>query len=165
MGKRGPAPQPTALKKLRGNPGKRKLNSAEPQPHIGSRTPSVPDWLSDGARDIWHRYARTLWELQLLTEIDVLAFGAFCEWMALYIKAMGRINDGYVDQTTESGYRAQDPWVSIASNAWNHASKIMGLFGMTPSDRSKLRIEEVEKELSLAEELFAITNHLEEKEG
>lgn len=161
MAKPGPAPQPTALKKLRGNPGRRPLNDAEPQPHIGTRTPSVPDWLSEDARDIWKRYARTMWELQLLTEIDVMQFGAYCEWMALYIHAMRQVQRGYDVQVTSTGYRQQDPWVSIASTAWNHAKDIMARFGMTPSDRSKIRIEDVEKELSLAEELFSITQQME----
>jgi hypothetical protein len=37
MGLRGPAPEPTALKLLRGNPGKRPLNTLEPKPPTGKR--------------------------------------------------------------------------------------------------------------------------------
>ena len=43
MGARGPAPEPTALKILAGNPGKRKLPENEPQPQ---GTPICPAWLS-----------------------------------------------------------------------------------------------------------------------
>jgi len=35
MAMRGPAPKPTALNKLLGNPGKRKLNEAEQVPQMG----------------------------------------------------------------------------------------------------------------------------------
>jgi P27 family predicted phage terminase small subunit len=156
MGRRGPAPEPSAIRAMKGNPSRRPMNASEPMPHISKRTPPAPEWLSDGARRVWKSQARRLWELQLLTELDVLAFGAFCEWMALYIRAMREIAAGADVQTAESGYRQQDPWVSIASNAWGHASKIGAHFGMSPSDRSKLRIEAVEKELTLAEELFRI---------
>ncbi len=35
MGQRGPAPKPTALRILEGNPGKRPLNASEPRPRAG----------------------------------------------------------------------------------------------------------------------------------
>ena len=39
----GRKPKPTALKKLEGNPGKRKLNTKEPMP--GKGMPDCPKWL------------------------------------------------------------------------------------------------------------------------
>ena len=39
----GRKPKPTALKKLEGNPGKRKLNNKEPVPDKGM--PDCPAWL------------------------------------------------------------------------------------------------------------------------
>ena len=39
----GRKPKPTAVKKLEGNPGKRKLNKKEPVPAKGM--PECPDWL------------------------------------------------------------------------------------------------------------------------
>ena len=39
----GRKPKPTAIKKLEGNPGKRKLNTKEPIPAKGM--PECPDWL------------------------------------------------------------------------------------------------------------------------
>ncbi len=39
----GRKPKPTAVKKLEGNPGKRKLNKNEPVPAKGMST--CPDWL------------------------------------------------------------------------------------------------------------------------
>ena len=83
MGKRGPAPKPTELKRLQGNPGKRPLNKREPKPAIGQRTPNAPEWLTAEAKGSRTRNARSLWAKKLLTDLDVMAFGAFCEWMAL----------------------------------------------------------------------------------
>ena len=51
MAKPGPKPQPTNLKIIRGNPGKRDLNSNEPQPDMVM--PDPPDTLSDEARAQW----------------------------------------------------------------------------------------------------------------
>ena len=39
----GRKPKPTAVKKLEGNPGKRKLNTKEPNP--GKGMPDCPVWL------------------------------------------------------------------------------------------------------------------------
>ena len=39
----GRKPKPTAVKKLEGNPGKRKLNTKEPNP--GKEMPDCPAWL------------------------------------------------------------------------------------------------------------------------
>ena len=39
----GRKPKPTAVKKLEGNPGKRKLNTKEPVPAKGM--PDCPEWL------------------------------------------------------------------------------------------------------------------------
>ena len=44
----GRKPKPTALKKLEGNPGKRKLNTKEPVP--GKGMPDCPKWLLPEAK-------------------------------------------------------------------------------------------------------------------
>jgi phage terminase small subunit len=48
----GPAPKPTALKLVQGNPGKRKLNKSEPK-FCGA--PVCPAWITDVARAEWKR--------------------------------------------------------------------------------------------------------------
>ena len=49
----GRKPKPTALKKLEGNPGKRKLNTKEPMP--GKGMPDCPKWLLPEAKKEWER--------------------------------------------------------------------------------------------------------------
>ena len=44
----GRKPKPAAVKKLEGNPGKRKLNTKEPIPAKGM--PACPDWLMPEAK-------------------------------------------------------------------------------------------------------------------
>ena len=65
MGSRGPAPKPQALKKLQGNPGRRKLNAAEPTPD--SALPACPAWLNAEAKREWKRVSATLHVAGLLT--------------------------------------------------------------------------------------------------
>lgn len=55
----GRKPKPTALKKLEGNPGKRKLNTKEPIPAKGM--PNCPEWLLPEARKIEGKNLTILW--------------------------------------------------------------------------------------------------------
>ena len=86
MGMRGPVPQPTVIKQLRGNPGKRALPKGEPKPAAG-RLPSAPRWLSDEAKREWKRLAPRLHAVGLLTEVDGLALAMLCEAFAQYMAA------------------------------------------------------------------------------
>ena len=64
----GRKPKPTALKKLEGNPGKRKLNTKEPMP--GKGMPDCPKWLLPEVKMEWERLCVKLSEMGVLTEID-----------------------------------------------------------------------------------------------
>ena len=52
----GRKPKPTAVKKLEGNSGKRKLNKNEPVPAKGM--PTCPDWLMPEAKKEWERFGQ-----------------------------------------------------------------------------------------------------------
>ena len=69
MGLRGPAPQPTALKVLRGNPGKRPLNKREPEPPTDN-PPHCPDHLDDVAKVEWNRLVAIVTQMWILSEAD-----------------------------------------------------------------------------------------------
>lgn len=73
----GRKPKPTAVKKLEGNPGKRKLNTKEPNP--GKGMPDCPTWLLPEAKTEWIRLSEKLNQMGVLTEIDRSAFAAYCQ--------------------------------------------------------------------------------------
>jgi P27 family predicted phage terminase small subunit len=75
VGRRGPAPRPSRLNELRGNPGKRK-NRAEPQPTAAA--PTCPDWLDGDAAKEWKRIVPELERLGLLSVVDIPAFAGYC---------------------------------------------------------------------------------------
>ena len=77
MGLRGPAPKPTAIKRLEGNPGKRKLNETEPKPTMG--VPECPDYLDDVAKKEWGRLTTILTAMKVLTEADYIALANLCQ--------------------------------------------------------------------------------------
>jgi hypothetical protein len=67
----GRKPKPASLKLITGNPGKHPLNKNEPNPK--REIPPCPDFLQGEARKTWHKVAKKLFRIGLLTELDDLA--------------------------------------------------------------------------------------------
>ena len=112
MAQAGRKPKPTAIKRLEGNPGKRKLNDQEPMP--AKKAPKCPIWLEVEAKKEWRRTARQLEELGILTEVDMAAFAGYCQAYARWKEAEEFISRHGTIVKTPSGYWQQVPQVSIA---------------------------------------------------
>ena len=141
---RGPKPQPTHLKLVRGNPGKRELNQAEPKPRRA--IPDPPDELNGDAKREWIRVVPELDRLGMLTTIDRTALSAYCQafgrWMQAERKlaqmaAREPVFEGMLIKTT-NGNMIQNPIVGIANKAMADVMRYCVEFGMTPSARSRI---------------------------
>src|SRR4051794_37758421 len=73
---RGPAPTPTHLRLLRGNPSKRPMRP-EPQPTVPAEVPEAPGYLVGHACDEWYRISGELFRLGLLTILDIHVLAAY----------------------------------------------------------------------------------------
>src|SRR5882757_7810709 len=73
----GPPPTPTNLKLLRGNPGKRKLSTNEPDPPPA--IPTCPSHLDKVAKREWRRISKELFEMGIISKLDRAALGAYCD--------------------------------------------------------------------------------------
>jgi P27 family predicted phage terminase small subunit len=145
----GRRPLPTAVKKLRGNPGKRKLNDKEPSPRSGD--PVMPRGLSKEAAKEWRAIVPELREMGVLTKIDGKALAAYCHSYARWMEAEEEIRRvGIVvqepiwDQTSGRlmGVKfKKNPAVTISETAMKIMKSFLVEFGMTPSSRSRVRIE------------------------
>lgn len=132
----GRKPKPTAVKKLEGNPGKRKLNTKEPVPATGM--PTCPNWLLQEAKNEWKRLAELMNQMGVLTEVDRAAFAAYCQSYARWKEAQEHIDsDGSIFET-DKGYQQQTPWVGIANTNQKLMMQAASEFGLTPSARSKI---------------------------
>jgi P27 family predicted phage terminase small subunit len=132
----GPKPKPTTLKILNGNPGKRRLNRREPKP----RGPAAcPAWLSKNAKTEWKRICPELRRLGLLTSVDVASLAAYCSalsdlrWSEETLLAEGMVF------TTEKGFMIAHPAIGVRNAARTAIKNFAGMFGLSPSDRSKIR--------------------------
>lgn len=142
MGARGPAPKPTVLKVITGNPGKRPLPKNEPKP--APVAPPCPSWLNPTARAEWKRVAPELEKLGLLTRIDMAALASYCVAYSDLVAARREI-DGHgfsMEIVTEKGglYYQQRPEVSIANKAMALIKGFCQEFGLTPSARGRMSV-------------------------
>lgn len=148
MGRRGPPPKPTALKILRGNPGKRRLNTNEPQPEVGLGGP--PEWLLPAAVEEWNRVAPELVKLKVATLIDESALAAYCQAFAHYLAAEEAIAREGMTITLygESGNERAvqpSPYIAISLKMQEKMRQFGGQFGLMPAARSALHVENSNK--------------------
>jgi P27 family predicted phage terminase small subunit len=123
-------PKPTALKKLLGNPGKRKIADSEPKPAAG--VPEMPT-LSRAAAAEWKRIVPLLMSLGILTVADGPALAIYCAAFARWQQAER--------QLARSPNLASDKarrLFSIAEKSMKLAKSVLIEFGLTPASRPRL---------------------------
>ena len=160
----GRPPKPTAVKLAEGNPGKRPLNRREPT--VAAKMPSCPAWLGGEARREWRRLAKELHAANLLASVDRAALAAYCQlwarWVAIEEELVATVpgKDGQpvpkykMVGSTDKGYEFVNPLYGLALQTLKAMKQYMVEFGMTPSSRSRIRIDAPQEEKSLAEILF-----------
>jgi len=131
---------PTAIKIIRGNPGKRSLNKREPQIEI--KAPECPAHLDDMARVEWDRMVPILLGMGVLTEADYMALGTLCQAFSTMAKAQDQLNKTGILFKTPNGYVQQSPLVSIVNQNADLVTKLCREFGVTPSARSRVNAQE-----------------------
>jgi P27 family predicted phage terminase small subunit len=143
---------PTAVKELRGNPGRRPLNDKEPKSERLSER--VPRNLSPLAAYFWRKYVVKLIHMGVATEVDEPALILMAEHWSMARQALTEINTQGLSTVDEAGLPRKHPllqvWRDNSAAFRGYASE----FGMTASSRSKVRIEP-EDQLSMADALFA----------
>jgi len=105
MGLRGPAPKPTASKRLKSNPGKRKLNEAVPTLTVG--VPKCPGYLDDVAKKEWGSLTVILTAMKVLTEADYIALANLCQAYSTLMNAQKQMDNSGILYKTRSGYIQQ----------------------------------------------------------
>jgi P27 family predicted phage terminase small subunit len=134
---KGRKPQPSALRVLRGNPGRRPLPPDEPTPEPTVNA-APPEWLDEEAKAEWHRLAPMLERLGVLTESDTGALTAYCEAWATWKGATQKIRQFGMVIKGRNEIPMQSPYVRIAHNALIQMRGLLVEFGLTPSSRARV---------------------------
>jgi len=154
VGKRGPPPAPAAVKRLLGNPGKRKIRPDLPAP---PGTPPMPKRLlvEPVAVEKWNELVPILVQLGTLTMADGEALATLCEVYAatqaclLELRATGPV------MRTDLGGVKPNPAGPLYRSLVALQASLMGEFGLTPSSRTRLGGKE-EKPTDEVEEFFKL---------
>jgi P27 family predicted phage terminase small subunit len=136
--KRGPQPKPTALKKLSGNAGKRKLPKDEPQPEPVLLGVDPPVYLSEIAKEEWRRLSPELIRLGLLTVADFATFAAYCVAYADFVTAECELQKGTTVTAGKEKQPVRSPWFIIKYKALEALMRIGDRFGLSPAARVPL---------------------------
>lgn len=132
----GRKPLPSAVKKLRGNPGRRKLPTNEPKP--ADKIPVCPSHLSGEAMAEWNRIVPELRACGLLTIVDRAALAAYCQVWAHWVEAEVLLRESTPVIKTQNGSVMQNPYLGIANRSLGLMHKYLTEFGMTPSSRARV---------------------------
>lgn len=136
---KGRKPQPSDLKLLRGNPGRRPANTREPQlPRLeGFETPP-PELAGDVvALAEWHRIVPILVASRQITVAERPALIACCQQWSTYLDCHERARAGRVIMTP-SGYPRPNPYGPLADSALTQCNRLWAELGLTPSSRSRV---------------------------
>lgn len=135
MGKRGPAPKPSALRLLEGTARADRMRH-EPQPPV--RAPSCPTWLHREARREWRRLTPLLVTLGLVTDLDRSTLAGYCQSYARWYEAEGMIAEEGMYFETESGYKVLHPAISVSRASLKAMTQIAAEFGFSPASRTRI---------------------------
>lgn len=153
--------KPTNLKRLEGNPGKRRLPTNEPTPPM--EMPSPPAHLDEYALEEWNRVAEGLNAMGVLAGVDQATFAAYCAAYSRWRLAEEELNilakksklQSLVLKTV-SGNWIQQPLIGIANKAAGDMVRFAAEFGMSPSARAHLGIDISKRQKSKFDGLVGI---------
>jgi P27 family predicted phage terminase small subunit len=146
MGARGPRSAPTSLKIVKGERPDR-INHAEPIPS-GEAEP--PEWLQGEGLEIWNHYAPDLIAKKVLTGWDGEGFAVWCSWATAHREAvrdiarLGELID--VPVFDRHGNHVGDkidrnPACITRREASDQLLRYGARFGLTPSDRTAIKVD------------------------
>lgn len=135
----GRRPEPTAMRVLRGNPGKRPINTDEPKPPPADPAMDIPpaEIVADAtAAGEWARVVPILRQCGLISQSERAALVALCQQWSRYLAATDMIRTMGMVLETAKGLTI-NPYVSVGDGALGHCHRLWQELGLTPSGRAR----------------------------
>ena len=137
---KGRKPVPSHLKVLRGNPGKRALNSREPQPAGDLVEP--PEFMSEAQKQGWS-YAIENAPRGLLKKLDRSVLAAWVIAENLHRRASEMVEKfGILTKAPNTGLPMQSPYLPIVNRQAVIMLKAAEQLGFSPASRGRVQIVE-----------------------
>ncbi len=143
----GPSPTPTAVKKARGNPGKRPLNDAEPEA-IAGRPKPPRGVLKGSALTEFNRLCDDLEAMGTLSVSDVgIITGAAHLWQ-IYINAKRKLDREGLTFFNGQNVLVRSPYLNIVNDALRDLRAFWGELGLSPAARTRVKVTAPKKKPS-----------------
>lgn len=137
MGRRGPPPKPSALKKLEGT--HRKDRAARNELVAPPGVPERPEWLDEEAIAEWQRVVPILAEMKILATVDRGMLADYCAAHSLAVQATRRYQkDGLVVKTKQGPLK--HPMIKVAQEARAQARLLAAEFGLSAASRTRISV-------------------------
>ena len=147
MGARGPQKKPNQLKRLAGNPGRRPLNDAAPEP---TGRPVKPAYVKGYAATVWKKITTSMPE-GLYTACDASLLATYCVAAALHKEATEMIEVESGVGINPRGTPYKNPWVSILNRQTQLMATVGSRLGLDPATRSSLKAPDLKKSSKFAD--------------
>ncbi|ARQ01895.1 phage terminase small subunit P27 family [Pseudorhodoplanes sinuspersici] len=142
MGRRGPKPEPGAVKEQKAPVRSRQRKTvAATLPGAPVASGDAPKWLKDEGLKIFQRMAPLLRSMKLLTEADVPAFARYCKHYARWLSLQKRLDkegDIYEIETASGKVRRADPAFTMADRLDRMMLAFEDRFGLNPAERQRI---------------------------
>jgi len=142
-GRSGGKAKPRAAKELSGTFRSDRHNTDEPEVAAYETAPRCPVGLKGEATKVWPRMAKLLTLMGVLTASDLDALEAYCVVYARWKDAEANLAQYGVMMTKEGSF-FPSPYLRIAEDCLKQLRAWMNEFGITPSSRSRVKVEKKE---------------------
>ena len=142
----GRPPKPTKLRKLEGNPGKRRINDKEPQPNGDLLRPA---FVSGAAAEEWNRAVGAM-PPAFYTAADVPVLTVYCLAWVMYRNALGQVASEGMTSVGSTGQKVAHPAIAIASKQAEILMRAADRLGMSPVARTRLEIPDAQQQSKFA---------------
>jgi P27 family predicted phage terminase small subunit len=137
MGRRGPAPKPTALRLVDGV-RKSRLNESEPIP--SGLLPECPAGVSAPVREIWDYTVRELVTMGTAYAADRDSLLCYCEAVVTHRKTCALLAKSDVLVKGALGNPVRNPLLAVQRDAASVIRAFAQEFGLTPSARTRIEV-------------------------
>lgn len=148
----GRKPLPTHLKLVKGTARPHRMNNNELKPPLV--IPEPPSHLEEREKAKFIAMAQMLARYGVMTELDAGAVARYavvwCRWLEAETEVKKR---GPVVKTTADNV-IQNPFLAVANKCMYQMAQIESEFGLTPSARSRIRMEEPSETVDPFEEFL-----------
>jgi len=133
--KTGPRAKPTAIKKMTGV-RKSRISENEPEPGIMVKLPKPPLYLTDEAKEQWHRVGNQLIENRIISEQDLTALEIYVDMYSRYVEASRLVQQEGMIIWDAKGKPTMAPWLRAQMTLADSMRKWLSELGLTPSART-----------------------------